>query len=80
MSYGEKTKTRYASLFGPDAFVPGYCGKCPSATVIGADAACGLYSEPDAPRYLPDEYGNNAPPDWCPIRHLSTREQSNERE
>ena len=71
----QETINRYNKLFGPDAFVPGYCGKCPGARRMGdGKAVCGVDAETPYFRELPRQDGNCTPPDWCPIRHISRRE------
>ena len=65
------TQQNYIKHFGPDAFVPGYCGKCPGAGKVGDDPVCLVYADDAAPRILPSEDGCNEPPEWCPIRHIS---------
>ena len=67
------TQQNYIKHFGPDAVVPGYCGKCPGSGKIENDPVCLVFADDPAPRILPDEHGCNEPPDWCPIRHISRR-------
>ena len=68
------TVANYNKHFGADAFVPGYCGKCPGADKIGDDPVCGVYAEGAAPLIIEPMA---TPPKWCPIRHISSRPGNN---
>ena len=64
------TIRNYLKYFGADAFVPGYCGKCPGANKVGDTPICIIYAEDVVPRIIDPI---TEPPNWCPIRHISIR-------
>ena len=63
------TVNNYRRYFGADAFVPGYCGKCPAATDVHGPV-CSVYEEGDQILAISPM---SEPPKDCPIRHISTR-------